>query len=346
MSVSTVATAERGGRAACRRTKTLHIVIPGGQGHLGRLLCRHFSSLGHDVTTLTRHPQGAACEAWKRVVWDGRNLGPWVGALADADVVINLVGRSVDCRYNSKNRRQILQSRVQSTVLLGQAIRGLGRAPRVWLNASTATIYRHSFDRDMDEFCDELGRNDPDAPASWGFSIEVAKEWEKAFFDVPAPRTRKVAMRAAMVMSLERDGILEMLLRLIRVGLGGTWGSGRQYMSWIHEEDFCRSVEFLIEDEGITGAVNLAAPVPVSNEEFLFVLRDAWGIDYGLPLREWMLHFGAVLLRTETQLLLKSRRAVPGILLREGFAFSFPEWPQAALDLVDRWRERFSGDGN
>jgi uncharacterized protein len=322
--------------------KPLRIVIPGGHGHLGLLLSQHFSGLGHDVTTLTRDLHRGAETPWKRVGWDGQNLGDWVDALADADVLINLVGRSVDCRYNSKNRQQILQSRVQSTAVLGQAIQALGRAPRLWLNASTATIYRHSYDRNMDEFTGELGGEEHDAPASWGFSVEVAKEWEKAFFAAPTPQTRKVALRAAMVMSLEAGGLFEMLSRLVRMGLGGTWGSGLQYMSWIHEEDFCRSVEFLIEHEGIEGAVNLAAPNPVSNEEFLFVLRDAWGIDYGLKLREWMLNVGALLLRTETELLLKSRRVVPGVLQQNGFEFSFPEWPVAALDLARRWSEQHS----
>ncbi|HXY01795.1 MAG TPA: DUF1731 domain-containing protein [Candidatus Limnocylindrales bacterium] len=343
MNATTVATAERGGQATNRPAETLRIVIPGGEGHLGRLLSRHLNGLGHDVTTLTRDPHGDGDAAWNRVGWDGQNLGEWVGALSGADVLINLVGRSVDCRYNARNRRQILQSRLQSTALLGQAIRGLGRPPRLWLNASTATVYRHSLDRGMDEFTGELGGNEPDAPVSWAFSVEVAKEWEKAFFGVPTPRTRKVAMRAAMVMSLEPDGIFEVLLRLTRMGLGGMWGSGRQYMSWIHEVDFCRSVEFLIEHEGILGAVNLAGPSPVTNDEFLFVLRDAWGIDYGLPLREWMLSVGALLLRTETELLFKSRRAFPGVLLRQGFEFSFPEWPQAALDLVERWRAKYLG---
>ena len=345
MSVYTVDSIERVGQAPRRPAHCLRIVIPGGEGHLGRVLTRYLSALGHDVTTLTRNPQKVLAENWKRIEWDGRHLGEWVGALSGADVLINLVGRSVDCRYNARNRRQILQSRLQSTALLGQAVQGLGRAPLVWLNASTATIYRHSFDGDMDDLTGEIGGNEPDVPAAWGFSIEVAKEWEKAFFAVPTPRTRKVAMRAAMVMSLERDGIFDTLLRLTRMGLGGTWGSGRQYMSWIHEVDFCRAVEFLIHQEGITGAVNLAAPTPVPNEEFLFVLRDAWGIDYGLPLREWMLRIGALLLRTETELLLKSRRVVPGVLLRQGFEFTFPEWPQAALELASRWRERYSPDG-
>jgi len=274
------------------------------------------------------------------ILWDGRSLGSWVETLEHADVVINLAGRSVDCRYTSANRAEILRSRVESTEILGTAIREMRFPPRLWLNASTATIYRHSMDRDMDEATGELGGNEPDVPPTWRFSIEVARQWETCFFAADTPRTRKVALRSAMVMSVEPGGVLEVLLRLVRTGLGGAWGSGRQYMSWIHEEDFVRAVEFLIEREEIATAVNLAAPYPLPNEQFLSHLRNAWGISVGLPANDWMLEIGAFLLRTETELLLKSRRVVPGILQNHGFAFRFPEWSEAARDLVRRWRAK------
>jgi len=345
MNDATVTTVSRPEARTGLPLKALRIVLPGGEGHLGKLLARHFSSQGHDVTTLARNPRtpaGDLPKLWKTAAWDGISVGAWVETLEGADVLINLAGRSVDCRYNARNREEILQSRVRSTSVLGDAIRRMNRPPRIWLNASTATIYRHSFDRAMDEATGEIGGDEPDAPFGWRFSIEVARRWEESFFSAQTPNTRKVAMRAAMVMSAAPGGIFELILRLVRVGLGGAWGSGRQYMSWIHEQDFLRAVDFLIQREEIAGTVNLAAPVPLPNKEFMSELRDAHGIRVGLPSQEWMLAVGAFLLRTETELLLKSRRVVPGILLKNGFKFRFPEWPVAARDLVQRWRGQSS----
>jgi uncharacterized protein (TIGR01777 family) len=316
-------------------SRPLRIVIPGGEGHLGQILKGRLTERGHTVTTLTRRPAPGGSRS---VLWDGRSLGEWVAEMEGADVLINLAGRSVDCRYNARNRDEILRSRVDSTDVLGKAIEGLDNPPRVWLNSSTATIYRHSLDRAMDEASGELGGNEIDAPASWRFSIEVARRWEEAFFSVRTPRTRKVAMRTAMVMASEPGGIFEAVLRLVWRGLGGSWASGNQFMSWIHEVDFVRTVEFLIEREEIEGVVNLAAPKPLPNREFMSALRSAWGIGFGLPAQEWMLQVGAFLLRTETELLLKSRWVVPGILTLHRFEFLFPAWPEAARDLVQRWR--------
>jgi uncharacterized protein len=287
------------------------------------------------VTTLTRRASGSDA-----IHWDGRSLGDWVEALEGADVLINLAGRSVDCRYNAANRREILRSRLDSTSVLGQAIERMASPTRIWLNAGTATIYRHSFDRNMDEATGDFGGNEPDAPSSWRFSIDVARQWEQVFFAAKTPRTRKVAMRAAMVMSCERGGIFEVLLRQARIGLAGAWGSGRQYVSWIHETDFARAVEFLVEREHLSGPVNLAAPLPLPNAEFLSVLRSACGAPFGLRSTEWMLEIGALVLRTETELLLKSRRVVPGVLLKNGFEFRFTPWPEAARDLVQKIRAR------
>jgi len=197
----------------------------------------------------------------------------------------------------------------------------------------------------MDEATGEFGGEQPNAPASWRFSVGVAQGWEQSLFAAETPRTRKIAMRTAMVMSASPGGIFEVLLRLVRTGFGGPWGSGRQYMSWIHEEDFFRAVEYLIQREEIRGAVNLAAPRPLPNSEFMSALRGAWGIHTGLPAKEWMLTVGAYFLRTETELLLKSRRVVPGVLQSCGFGFRYPDWPAAARDLVQKWRE-FSYRGN
>ena len=311
------------------------IVLPGGSGQVGTVLARHFHGRGHEVVVLAR---GRRPAPWRVVPWDGKNLGGWTSELEDADVVINLAGRSVNCRYTPENRREIFDSRIKTTALLGRAISQLARPPRLWMNASTATIYRHIYDRPMDEETGEIGGNEPDAPDGWKFSIEVATGWEKAFFDAAMPNTRKVALRSAIMMSPDRGGVFDLLLRLVRFGLGGAAGSGRQFMSWIHDADFLASIEYLIEHEEFDGVVNLASPNPLPNCDFMRALRKAWGMPIGLPASAWMLEVGSIFLRTETELVLKSRRVVPKRLLDSGFQFRFPEWPAAAQDLVERWR--------
>ena len=315
--------------------RPLRIVIAGGSGHVGNMLARHFHARGHSVLVLART---TSLRPWRMVAWDGEHLREWVRELEGADAVVNLAGRSVNCRYHAGNRREILESRIKSTRLLGIAIAKLKEPPRVWLNASTATIYRHALDRAMDESTGEIGGQETDAPETWKFSVEVATRWEESFFAVSTPKTRKVALRSAMTMSPDRGGIFDTLLRLVRFGLGGPAGSGKQFVSWIHEEDFARAIEFLIEHEEIAGAVNLAAPEPLPNREFMQALRRAWGARVGLPASPWMLEAGAILLRTETELILKSRRVVPGRLLAAGFRFRFPYWRVAAEDLVRRRR--------
>jgi uncharacterized protein len=314
----------------------LRIVIPGGSGQIGEILARYFHGAGHAVTVLARHVRP---RAWRTMVWDARELGDWAGEVAYADVVINLAGRSVNCRYNEANRREVLESRTRTTQLIGQAIAQAAHPPALWINASTATIYRHALDRPMDESTGELGGAEPGAPPTWRFSIDVAASWERAFFQAPTPHTRKIAIRSAITMSPDKGGIFDVLLRLVRLGLGGRAASGRQFVSWIHEGDFLRAIEFLIKHKELEGAVNLAAPNPLPNGDFMRDLRNAWGAPFGLPAARWMLEIGAVCLRTETELILKSRRVVPGRLLSAGFVFQFPDWPGAAKDLVRRWRE-------
>ncbi len=313
----------------------LQIVIPGGSGQVGHVLAAHFHARGHAVTVLARSIYAAP---WRVLPWDGTTLGQWAEALDGADVVINLAGRNVNCRYTPANQRQIKESRVLSTAIIGQAIAQVARPPAIWMNASTATIYRHALDRPMDEATGELGGNEPGAPSTWNFSIDVAKSWETAFFAASTPHTRKIALRSAMTMSPSPDGIFGALLRLVRIGLGGTAGTGKQFISWIHEADFLRAIEFLIENNQMEGCVNLCSPNPLPNREFMRALRGTWGTRIGLPSAEWMLTIGALFMRTETELILKSRRVVPGRLLKAGFTFSFPEWSEAAADLVHRWR--------
>ncbi len=313
----------------------MKIVIAGGSGQVGTVLARHFHQKGDNVAVLSRSMEKAP---WQVHPWDDTTLGSWLAALDGSDVLINLAGRSVNCRYNQQNRKAILDSRVQSTEVLHQALRNVERPPAVWLNASTATIYRHALDRPMDEATGELGGGEPGAPDTWNFSIKVAKAWEKAFFSIETPGTRRVALRSAMTFSPDRDGVFDVFLKLVRHRLGGTNLPGTQYVSWIHDVDFIRAVEFLIATPSLAGPVNLASPNPLPNREFLRILRKAWGARVGLPTTEWMLEIGTFLLRTESELVLKSRRVVPGRLLDAGFTFSYPTWDVAAEDLVARWR--------
>ena len=315
----------------------MKIVIPGGSGQVGSILARAFQKDGHEVIVLSR---GAKKSAWRIVEWDAETLGDWAGEFENADVVINLAGRSVNCRYNAENRREIIESRVKSTVIVGEAIGKASNPPKVWLQSATATIYAHRYDAPNDELTGIIGGAEPDAPDAWNFSIDVAKSWERAANEADTPRTRKVLLRSAMTMSPDKNGIFDVMLGLVRKGLGGTSGDGRQYLSWIHDADFVRAIYWLIEHEELSGAVNLAAPNPLPNAEFMRILREAWGTKIGLPASEWMLKIGVIFMRTETELVLKSRRVVPTRLLESGFKFEFPNWEEAAGDLCRRWRER------
>ena len=323
--------------------RPLRIVIPGGSGQVGRMLAAYFQERGHHVSVLTRLPYA---ETWQTVHWDGENPGPWTEYLEGADVCINLTGRNVNCRYTPANRAAIYDSRIRSTRLLGEVIAGLADPPKVWLNASTATIYRHALDRPMDEATGEIGGDEwltphRRVPKSWNFSIKVASDWEAAFFAAPTPGTRKVALRSAITFSPVAGNAFAVLLSLVRLSLGGAQGNGRQFVSWIHELDFARAVEFLIARDNFAGVVNVSSPNPLPNREFMAILRDAWGIPNGLPAPAPLIELAAIFLRTESELVLKSRRVVPGRLLDAGFQFQFPAWHEAAEDLVHRWRHRY-----
>jgi hypothetical protein len=313
----------------------MKIIIPGGSGQVGTLLARGFVADGHEVVVLSRRMRQAA---WKMVRWDGETVGDWAKEIDGADVVINLAGRSVNCRYHAANRQAIVNSRVKSTRAVGEAIAKSKHPPRVWLQASTAAIYADRYDASNDERTGIIGGDEPGVPETWKFSIDVAKAWEQAAEDANTPATRKVLLRSAMTMSPDRGGIFDVLLGLVRHGLGGTCGSGRQYVSWIHERDFVRAVYWLIEHD-LAGTVNLCSPNPLPNAEFMRAIRRAWGTRIGLPASRWMLEAGAIFLRTETELILKSRRVVPDRLLEARFNFEFPTWPEAAKELCERWRE-------
>jgi len=317
-----------------RAGEALKIVIPGGSGQVGQLLARTFKRHDHQVVVLGRQASAGV------MAWDGQSLGDWAQELDGADVVINLAGRSVNCRYTAANMKDMMESRVNSTRVVGQAIELATVPPRVWLQMSTATIYAHRFDAANDEVTGIIGGNEPEVPAYWGYSIQIAQAWEKALDEANTPRTRKVALRTAMVMSADRGGIFDVLLKLVRTGLGGSMAGGKQYMSWIHGDDFVTAVDWLIAHDEVAGAINLAAPEPLPQAAFMRDLRKAAGVSIGLPATKWMAQVGAYFLRTDTELTLKSRRVVPKRLLDAGFKFAFPSWPKAADDLMRRWRAK------
>jgi len=314
----------------------MKIVMPGGSGQVGLILGRAFQSEGHEVVVLSRTPSSAP---WRTVGWDAATLGSWAAEIDGADVVVNLAGRSVNCRYNSRNKKLILDSRVASTKIVGEAIAKAKRPPGLWLQSSTATIYSHRYDAPNDEASGFIGGSESDAPASWRFSIEVALAWERALDEARVPGTRKVALRSAVVMSPDKGGIFDILLGLVRRGFGGTSGDGRQFVSWVHDADFIAAIHWLIAHPEMQGPVNIASPCPLPNADFMRDLRKAWGAPIGLPATKWMLELGSLFLRTETELVLKSRRVVPGRLQASGYAFNFPAWPEAADDLCRRWRD-------
>ncbi len=303
------------------------IVIFGANGFLGRYLCRHFSRQGREVVAVARSRDGWSGDGMF-LEWDGRNQGPWALALEGAEAVINLAGRSVNCRYTAGNRREILESRVDSTRAIGRAIAACKEAPLVWLNAATATWYRHSEDRPQDDWRGEPGE---------GFSCEVARAWEEAFFEAMVPaRTRKVAMRIGMVLANEPDTVYDVLWKLTRCGLGGTMGDGNQRLSWIHMEDFLRAAEFIIGDPFLSGVVNVTTPDFPTNREWMRAFREVVGMPIGFPATRWMLEIGARLRGTETELVTKSRWADPLRLRDAGFRWRWPKAYDAMADLESR----------
>lgn len=308
----------------------MKIIIPGGTGQVGTILTRALSARGHEVIVLSRKAGDG------RVAWDAETLGPWANVIDGADVVINLAGRSVNCRYTDENMAEMMRSRVVSTRVVGEAIAQAKSPPRLWLQMSTATIYAHRFDAANDEATGIIGGKEADVPAYWAFSVDIARAWEAEQEQASTPETRKVALRTAMVMSPDAGGVFDVLRKLARMGLGGALAGGEQFVSWIHEHDFVRAVLFLIENEELNGAVNLAAPTPLPQRQFMAALRRAMRVSIGLPAMKWMLEVGAFFMRSDTELLLKSRRVVPGRLLEAGFTFEHEAWPKAAEELVSR----------
>ncbi|MCB2407354.1 TIGR01777 family oxidoreductase [Hymenobacter lucidus] len=297
------------------------LILAGGNGFLGRHLAQYFTQLGYQVVVLAR---GAAASGAVR--WNGRTLGAWATELEGATALINLAGKSVDCRYTAANRSAIVRSRTDSTRVLGEAVAACRNPPAVWLNSSTSTIYQHTEGSQPanTEVAGLIGRN---------FSEMVAQRWEAEFWLAAAPRTRRVALRTAIVLGAD-GGALPVMARLAKFGLGTPQGSGQQWVSWLHIQDFCRAVEFLLDTPGLEGAVNLCALQPLPNQEFNALLDRYYQPKWHLPQPRWLLEIGAFVLRTETELILKSRKVAPQRLLQAGFRFIFPSCEQALADLL------------
>ena len=292
------------------------IILAGGSGFLGTILADYFTARGTKVVILTRIPRPRD-DSIREVWWDGTNLGEWAKELEGARALINLAGISVNCRYHAKNRKLMLDSRLDSTRVLGEAVARCTNPPPVWLNSSTATIYKHT----LGPAWDEAGEIGGCAAAKDIFSVHVATEWERVFNEAVTPRTRKVALRSAMVLGHGKNSVLPNLLRMARLGLGGSLAGGRQFVSWIHQEDWSRAVEWILEHEDLSGSVNLASPNPVTNAEFMAAIRKVCHVPVSLSSPLWLLELGAFFLRTETELIIESRRVVPGKLLAHGFTF-------------------------
>ncbi|MGN6402097.1 MAG: TIGR01777 family oxidoreductase [Flavisolibacter sp.] len=290
------------------------IVLAGGTGFLGSFLASKFMGSGCEVIVISRTNGDIA---WK-------DKEAVVSALSDADAVINLAGKSVDCRYNEHNKKEILESRIETTKAIGEAIQSCTHPPKVWINSSTATIYRHAEDRAMTEANGEIGT---------GFSVNVALHWEKSFFDFKLPATRQIALRMAIVLGKD-GGAMQPLKRLARFGFGGKQGKGTQTFSWIHIEDVYQIIMFLLEHDNLNGIINCAAPAPVTNQMFMKTLRNALHKKIGLPSPEWLLKVGAAVIRTETELILKSRWVVPDRLVKSGYKFTFPSLEKAFGDIL------------
>lgn len=303
------------------------MIIPGGSGFLGLYLARYLSLRGWESVILSRKETKSEYENIRYVQWDGKTLGDWQKELEGADALVNMAGRTVNCRYTEENKRQIIDSRVDSTKVLGEAVAACQNPPELWLNSSTSTIYKDTRGNlpANDEYNGVLGDD---------FSMNVAKTWEKTFEEAKVQDSvRKIALRTAIV--LGRDGgAMEPILNLVRVGLGGKQGPGTQWVSWVHVEDFSRVIEFLFEQKEVKGIINCAAPHPELNQNFMLKLRRSYGRWFGFPVPTFMLKMGAVMIKTEVELVLKSRKAVSKRLEELGFEFKYKKVEQAFDQIV------------
>jgi len=298
------------------------VVLAGGSGFLGTLLARELIRRGADVTILSRDP-AVESDGIKRVTWDGRTCGRWAEQVEGALAVVNLAGRSVNCRPTVANRRAIIDSRVNSVKILGEAIRRCTKPPRAFVQAAAQGIYGDI----GEDACEES------SPPGKGFLVETCRLWEAAFNESLTPSTRRVLVRIGFVLGVE-GGALPPLAALTRWGLGGTVGSGKQWVSWIHSQDIARIFAAAIEREDFDGLYNASAPKPVTNAVFMRELRRALGRPWSPPAPAWAIRLGAWLMGTDGRLALTGRRCLPTRLLNAGFEFSFPQLAPALADLT------------
>ncbi len=299
------------------------IILAGGNGYMGQVFAEYYRSLAKDIIILSRKAVATQGNI-STLLWDGVDEGDWGNSLEGADLLINLCGKNVNCRYTEKNKTEIIASRVNPTLLLGKVIAKLQNPPELWINITSATIYRHAEDRPQDEETGEIG---------YGFSIEVCRQWEQTFFETSTPQTRKIALRMGIVLG-SRDGAFPRLLNLVKFGLGGRQGDGQQYVSWVHEQDAAKCTEWLMQHKDLEGVINCTAPEAVKNTEFMKLIRDAYGVPFGLPSPAWLLEMGAVIIGTETELILKSRWVAPKRLVDSGYSFIFPKAEHAIKDII------------
>ncbi len=296
-----------------------HIIIAGGSGFLGQVLEEHFSRKGFSIRILTRNPKKS-----NHIYWDAKTLGSWTSSIENAEALVNLTGKSVDCRYTEKNKKEILNSRIDPTRILGIAISKCTHPPKVWFNSSTATIYKGSLDIEMTEDTGEIGND---------FSMNIAKSWEEVFYESVHSKTRKIILRTSIVLG-KKGGALIPLQQLTRIGLGGNQGKGNQKVSWIHEEDFASAIEFLLNNEQLDGVFNLSVPKPTDNKTLMKTLRKILKKPFGLAHPKWLLELGAMFIRTETELILKSRNVIPKRLLDHEFSFEYSDLEIALKHLL------------
>lgn len=299
------------------------IILAGGNGYLGKVLADYYRDLAEEVVILSRKAAPVSGNI-KTIVWNGFDEGEWEHALEGAELLVNLCGKNVNCRYTDENKAAIISSRVNPTLLLEKAIAKLKSPPELWINITSATIYRHAEDRPQDEETGEIGN---------GFSIDVCKKWEQTFFQTHTPATRKIALRMGIVLG-RSDGAFPRLLNLVKFGLGGKQGDGEQYVSWIHEQDAAKCSDWLIQHKELAGVINCTAPEPVTNNNLMQCIRKAYGVPFGLPSPAWLLELGARVIGTETELILKSRWVLPKRLTDGGYQFLFEKAGHAVKDIL------------
>ena len=320
----------------------MKIVIAGGTGFLGQLLLKSFTedkSQKYDLVVLSRG--GSLLAPIRLVTWNARTLSEWAREVDGADVVINLTGQSVKCLYNSKNLEVLRESRIQSTQVIGQAICQAQKPPALWIQMGTVAIYAHSFKHPNDEATGKIGEA-LKTPLVWKKISQLAQDWEQAFYSAQMKNTRKVLVRSGVVMGLKKGGAFDIFLKLSRFGLGGPVAGGRQMFSWIHEADFVKAMRFLMEQDKITGPVNMCTPHPLPQAELMRILRESIGMKWGLPATKWMIELSAYLIGIDSELSLKSRYAIPRVLMDRGFSFDFSTWKEAVQELYSRWKDTTS----